>query len=166
VAGLPEFHPERLLTPLVAGGVDFVVIGGLAVIAHGYVRTTKDIDIVYDSAYDNLDRLGEVLVALKARLRGVDEDLPFVPDGRTLRRTGILTLTTSAGWIDLLVDPPGAPPYRELRASALRFDLFGTPIAVASLRHLKAMKRAAGRPADDADLDALAAIERLAARRS
>lgn len=164
MSGLPEFSPERVLAPLVSGGVDFVVIGGLAVIAHGFVRTTKDIDIVYDRAPENLDRLGTVLVALGARLRGVEEDLPFVPDGRTLRRTGILPLTTSVGWIDLLADAPGAPPYRELRASARPVDLFGMTVNVASLRHLMAMKQAAGRPADLTDLDALRTIERLEAR--
>lgn len=162
---LPDFNPERLLAPLVAAEVDFVVVGGLAVIAHGYVRTTKDVDIVYDTAYDNLDRLGTVLVELGAKLRGVDEDLPFVADGRTLRRTGILTLTTKVGWLDLLVDPPGAPRYRELRAAARIIDLLGTPVAIASLAHLEAMKRAAGRPVDEADLDALRTIKRLEARR-
>jgi len=162
---LPEFHPRLLLAPLVTGGVDFVVIGGLAVIAHGYVRATKDVDIVPDGAHENLDRLGEVLVSFGARLRGIEEEVPFVPDGRTLRRTGILTLETKAGWLDLLVDPPGAPPYRELRAQAELVDLDGVEVPIASLRHLRKMKRAAGRSQDQTDLDALDVVERLLARR-
>lgn len=164
MAEAPELQPERLLGPLVRGGVDLVVIGGIAVIAHGYVRATQDVDITYDPAPENLERLGAVLVELGARLRAVDEDLPFVPDARTLRRTGILTLTTTDGWLDLVADPPGAPRFRELRASAQVIDLDGLPVAIASVPHLVAMKRAAGRPRDAADLDALRTIERLNAR--
>ncbi len=162
---LPEFVPQRLLGELVAAGVDFVVVGGLAVIAHGYVRTTKDVDVVYRTTHENIDRLGDVLVGLDARLRGVEDDVPFVPDGRTMRKTRMLTLATTAGWLDLLVDPPGAPSYRELRARSLQIDLGGTTVRIASLRHLKAMKAAAGRPADQADLDGLRTVERISARR-
>lgn len=162
---LPEFQPERLLGALADGGVDFVVIGGLAIVAHGHVRMTKDVDITYDTVHENLERLAAVLVSLRARLRGVDQALPFVADARTLRGAELLTLTTDAGWIDLLARPPGAPAYRELRAAADVVDLGGAQVPIASLRHLAAMKRAAGRPQDEADLDALRTIERLRARR-
>jgi hypothetical protein len=102
VAGSPEFRPTQALRALTGGGVDFVVIGGLAVVVHGHIRTTRDVDITYDAAPANLDALGRVLIGLDARLRGVEEIVPFVPDGRALRRVQILTLDTDAGWIDLL----------------------------------------------------------------
>ncbi len=41
----PELNISSLLRSLAAAGVDFVVIGGVAVIAHGYERNTKDLDI-------------------------------------------------------------------------------------------------------------------------
>jgi predicted nucleotidyltransferase len=89
--------------------------------------------------------------------------VPFVPDGRTLARTRLLTLDTDDGSLDLLADPPGAPPYATLRKRADRVDLDGVVVAVASLDDLLAMKRAAGRPQDLADVDALEVARRIRA---
>lgn len=153
--------PLALLRRLVAAHVDFVVIGGVAVVAHGHIRTTRDLDITYASDQQNLEMLGTVLVDLDARLRGVAEVVPFVPDGRTLRTAQLLTLDTSEGPIDLLAAPPGAPPFPDLKAAAERVDLQDATVLVASLEHLIAMKRAVGRPRDLDDIDALEAIQRL-----
>ena len=155
--------PTDLLVDLFDASVDFVVIGAVAVVAHGHIRTTQDLDITYATDAENLETLGEALVALDARLRGVAELVPFVPDGRTLRAVEILTLQTRLGSLDLLADPPGAPPYTELRARADEIELEGRRIRVAGLEDLIAMKRAAGRTQDRADLEALEAIARIRA---
>jgi predicted nucleotidyltransferase len=157
----PELRVSSLLGRLVGGGVDFVVIGGIAVIAQGYVRNTKDLDICYSPEASNLEALGRVLVDLGARLRGIDEDVPFIPDARTLRGTQILTLDTPDGGLDLLVDPDGSPGYGALKAQATRADFDDFEILVASIEDLLAMKRAAGRPQDQSDIDALTAIQRM-----
>lgn len=159
----PELKLQALLGRLGRAEVDFVVVGGVAVVFQGYGRATKDLDITYATGDDNLRRLGEVLVALRARLRGVPEDVPFVPDGRTLARTRLLTLDTDDGSLDLLADPPGAPPYATLRERADRVDLDGLVVAVAALDDLLAMKRAAGRPQDLVDIDALEVARRIRA---
>jgi hypothetical protein len=155
VASWPELRLTALLRRLSEAGVDYVVVGGIAVAFQGYGRATKDLDITYDTKVDNLERLGEVLVAVNARLRGIGEDLPFVPDRRMLRRTSILTLDTDDGSLDLLVGPPGAPSYAALRRQADVVTLEGAEVRIASLDHLLAMKRAAGRPQDLADIEAL-----------
>jgi hypothetical protein len=155
--------PLALLARLADGGVDFVVIGGIAVVAHGHIRTTRDLDITYGTEPPNLDALGRVLVDLDARLRGVAELVPFVPDGRTLRSAGLLTLETTQGALDLLAAPPGAPAYSDLKARAETIDVDGRSIAIASLDDLVAMKRAAGRPRDLEDIEALEAIRQLRA---
>lgn len=155
--------PTRLLAALADAAVDFVVIGGIAVVAHGHIRTTRDLDITYATTGKNLDILGAALVSLDARLRGVAEVVPFTPDGRTLRRTEILTLTTREGSLDLLAEPPGAPPYAQLRKRAEEIDLDGRSVPIASLDDLVAMKDAAGRPQDLEDIRALEAIRRLRA---
>lgn len=160
-----DFHPTRLLSRLVAAEVDFVIVGGVAVVLQAQPRFTKDLDICYASDPTNLDRLGGVLTALHARLRGIDEDLPFVADARALRQTQILTLSTDEGEIDLLVDPSGAPSYPDLRARADLVDLDGVQVRVASIEDLASMKRAAGRPQDLADLDALEIARRRRGRR-
>jgi len=149
------FRLTQLLRRLVDGGVDFVVIGGVAVIAQASPRLTKDLDISYATAAANLEALGSVLMAADAKLRLIDEDVSFVPDARTLRRTQILTLTTVDGDLDLLVDPAGCPRYDDLKRNADRIDIEGLQVLVASIDDLIAMKRAAGRPQDLIDLEAL-----------
>ena len=151
----PELRLHALLQRLTEGKVDFVVIGGVAVIMQASPRFTKDLDICYAPEQENLDRLGAVLVELGAKLRQADEDLPFVPDGRTLRRTQVLTLTTPDGGIDLLVDPDGSPSYAELRRRASETDIDGIEVRVASIDDLIAMKLAAGRPQDIVDIESL-----------
>lgn len=158
----PSFRPARLLRELAEGGVDFVVIGGFAAITHGGVRLTNDLDIAYSGEPDNLERLGRVLVELDARLRGVPDDVPFVPDARTLRDVRVLTLQTAHGLVDVLAEPAGAPDYARLREAAQVVDLDGVEVRVAALDHLLAMKRAAGRPKDLADIAELQALRHLA----
>jgi predicted nucleotidyltransferase len=157
VVNQSEFRLTSLLRRLVAAGVDFVVVGGVAVYVQANPRFTKDLDICYALDQDNLDRLGDVLVELQARLAKIDEDVPFVPDGRTLRQrqTQILTLSTSEGDIDLLAKPDGCPDYETLRERATAIDLDGVKVFVASIDDLIAMKQAAGRPQDLIDVEAL-----------
>lgn len=157
----PEFRPTRLLRRLVDAGIDFVVIGGFAAIAHGSVQVTRDLDICYSAKASNLDALGRGLVALGARLRGVDEDVPFVPDGATLRRTSMLTLETEEGPLDILTEPAGAPGYDVLSKRAIEVPVAGVVVRVAALEDLLAMKRASGRPKDLLAVEELEAIVRL-----
>lgn len=161
----PELRLRVLLRRLSEGGVDFVVIGGVAVILQASPRFTKDLDICYASGQENLDRLGAVLIRLGAKLRAADEDLPFVPDGRTLRQTQILTLVTADGGIDLLVDPDGSPGYAALRRKASEVDVDGIVVRVASIEDLIAMKRAAGRPQDVVDIESLEIARRRLRRK-
>lgn len=163
VSVMPELQLIPLLRRLAEEGIDFVVIGGVAVEIHGYARFTKDLDIVYATNAANLERLGKVLVELGARLRGF-EDLPFVPDVHTLRRTQMLTLVTPLGSLDLLVDPEGSARYEEMRERALTVDLDGIEVRVVALEDLLSMKRAARRPQDVADVDALLTTQRVQRR--
>jgi predicted nucleotidyltransferase len=146
---------------LVDAGVDFVVIGGFAAIAHGSVQVTRDLDICYSPGASNLEALGRALVGLDARLRGVADDVPFVPDGATLRRTRVLTLETEEGPLDILTDPAGAPGYEALSQRAMEVPVAGVVVRVASLEDLLAMKRASGRPKDLLAVEELEAIARL-----
>jgi hypothetical protein len=161
VASQPEYQPAALVRALVDGGVDFVIVGGVAVVLQAMPRFTKDLDICYSTAEDNLGALGSVLVGLAARLRGIADAVPFVPDSRTLRQTQILCLTTPVGDIDLLVDPDGAPGYETLRERASVMELSGRTVRVASIEDMLAMKRAAGRPQDLTDIESLEVAREL-----
>jgi hypothetical protein len=160
----PELDVEGLLRRLTAGGVDFVVVGGIALVLLGSARMTRDLDICFSDDAGNLEALGKVLVDLGARLRGVDDDTPFAPDARTLRGVQLLTLTTSAGWLDVHRKLDGAPRYELLRRNAERYDVGGFFVLVASPDDMISMKRAAGRKQDLADIDELEAIKRLRER--
>jgi hypothetical protein len=161
-----ELDAREILRRLTAAGVDFVVIGGIAILLLGYPRMTRDLDIVF--AYDdqNLEALGGVLVGLDARLRGVGEEIDFVPDKRTLRGIELLTLETSAGWLDVHRLPSGVPSYTRLRANAERLALDDFSVLVANPDDLIAMKEAANRPQDRVDIAALESIKRLRERQS
>ena len=163
MATWPDFDPKPALRALTRGDVDFVVVGGIAAILHGSSTLTTDVDIVFAPAAENLERLGDVLVRLKGRLRGVEDDVPFVPDARTLRGMDLLTLSTTAGPLDLLRMPSGAPSYAVLRRRAERYDLGGFEVLVASVEDLIAMKSAAGRAKDRAAVEELEVILRLRA---
>jgi hypothetical protein len=160
----PDLDVEEMLRRLTSAGVDFVVIGGIALVLSGSARLTRDLDIVFAPDRENLAVLGMVLVQLDATLRELEEDIPFVPDERTLANVGLLTLTTTAGWLDLHREVDGSPRYDVLRKNADRVDLGDFAVLVASPDDMIAMKRAAGRPQDMADIEEWEAIKRLRAR--
>ncbi|HEX5192822.1 MAG TPA: DUF6036 family nucleotidyltransferase [Solirubrobacteraceae bacterium] len=164
MANWADFSATALIRALVAHGVDFVVVGGIAMILHGSGRMTQDLNICFADDQANLDAIGAALIELGATLYGVAGDVPFVPDGRTLRQISILTLDTDAGKIDLLREPAGAPAYARLRSRADRVETDGMQILVASLDDLESMKRAAGRPKDLIDLEEIEVIRRLRRR--
>lgn len=68
-----DFDLRSLLEVLDAEGIRFVVIGGVAVGAHGYVRGTEDLDLVPDPDPANLDRLTDALTKLESTLATVAE---------------------------------------------------------------------------------------------
>lgn len=158
---LEQFRPTPLLRKLIDRGVDFVVVGGIAMVLQGSARYTGDLDICYATDKTNLEALGEVLIELGATLHGVPERVPFVPDARTLHQTMILTLDTADGKIDLLVEPAGSPHYVLLKDRATEATLDRLSFRIASLDDLESMKRAAGRPKDLIDLEEIEVIRRL-----
>jgi hypothetical protein len=155
----PEhFEPDLLVEALVAAGVRFILIGGLAVGVHGAVRATRDVDIVPDPDPRSLERLAGVLGKLDARQIGVDTELlPYQPtEAAGLAAGGSFQLATVHGQLDILQESDVIPAYSTLAEDAVEIDWRGNSVRVCSLRRLREMKRAAGRPLDQLDLDALA----------
>jgi hypothetical protein len=153
-----SFDPLAALQALTEAGVEFVLIGGVAARLHGSPSLTRDVDICHARDDANLERLGGVLRDLHARLRGVDDDVPFLLDARTLKAGGGFTFTTDVGDIDILAVPAGVAGFDELANSAERVDLDGITVLVSTLDDLIRMKRAAGRPKDRAEVEILSAL--------
>jgi len=149
---------DGLLAALSAHEVAFIVVGGAAAIAHGSVRLTQDLDIVYDRSAANLDRLVAALASYKPYLRGVPEGLPFRWDRETLARGLNFTLITSLGAIDLLGEISGGGGYNDLLPEAIELQVFQARCLCLSLDQLIRTKRACGRPKD---LEAVAELEAI-----
>ncbi|MFI5005531.1 MAG: hypothetical protein ACHQE6_11020 [Solirubrobacterales bacterium] len=157
------FEPDELLLALTRAQVEFVVIGGVAVGVHGFIRATKDLDIVPAPSPENLERLARVLVEIEAQHVGVGdfspEEFPYDPtDPAQLAEGANFRLETSRGPVDIMQWVAGIETelaYLELAPEAIPVQFRDTQIRVCSLEHLRAMKRAAGRPQDLADLERL-----------
>jgi hypothetical protein len=106
LTAISPLDAERLLEALEQASVHFVVIGGFAVSAHGYLRATKDLDIVPDPNQQNLERLAMVLADLGASVLGPEEfekqELPDPRDPEALALGGNLVLTTKHGRLDIM----------------------------------------------------------------
>ena len=100
----------------------FVVIGGIAARLLGSPTVTRDTDICYERTPENLERLAAALEELGAKLRGVDEEVPFLLDAKTLAAGDHFTFETQAGDFDVLGTPAGVEGFDELvqRAEAVR----------------------------------------------
>jgi hypothetical protein len=149
---------KALLKALADAGVDLILVGGLAGIAHGSARLTQDIDIVYARTDENLEKLARALARHKPYLRGVPPGLPFKWDAATLRHGLNFTLETTLGDIDLLGEITGGGRYQDLLAHTLELRLFNHQVLCLDLDKLIETKRAAGRPKD---LEAIAELEAL-----
>jgi hypothetical protein len=98
-----------LLERLREAEVDFVLVGGLAVNAWGYLRATRDVDLVPDPSPENLARLDALLVELGGKVE-VGERLLESSAIKTFLRTGDRTLVlTDLGRIDVLQGLPQIP---------------------------------------------------------
>jgi hypothetical protein len=147
---IPEtpLKASPLLRALAERGVDFVVVGGMAGLAHGSAYPTYDLDIAYARDRENIARLVAALKSIEVTLRGSPADLPFLLDARTIENGSNFTFDSRYGSFDILGDAAGVGNYDELRSDAVVAVIEEVEVRVASIDHLIAMKRAANRPKD------------------
>lgn len=133
-----------------------MVIGGVAVGAHGFLRSTEDLDLVPDPDPANLKLLSAALEALDSTMPTVD-GRAFDPgkDGAVILRGGNITADTRFGGVDVVQRLRGVPAYAELDGDAVESDLLGVPVRVCSLQRLREMKRRLSRTQDRLDLENL-----------
>jgi len=133
-------------------GLSYVVIGGFSVIANGFVRATKDSDLlVPDAAGDAILRFLERIEATRLH----DDKVLTMDDVEGAHH---LRVRSRHGIVDILRG--GAPPldFETVASRAIEGDVGGKPAKIASLRSIVGFKRLAGRPQDRRDLEELEAL--------
>lgn len=143
---------RSVLTALDEGGVDYALVGGLAVAVWGAPRATKDIDLLVQP-----DTLAQAMSAV--RTRGFTfEALPFeFQDGMSLRRVNKVDQEGNIMTVDfILVDRNLAPAW----ASRSRLPFGEGYVVVVSREALIGMKALAARPQDIADIQHLKDLDR------
>ena len=146
-----------LIDVLAEHKVDYIVVGGWAVVAYGKVRATKDIDICPDPDPQNLARLGEALSDLEAEPIGLEEfegEFDLKPDAEGLTQGGNWLLDTRFGRLDIMQFASSAPhiDYQTLDAKAEAKPLASRQVRFCSYEDLLEMKEAAGRDQDLIDI--------------
>ena len=155
----PDFRD--LLTIFNSRGVEYLLVGGYAVISHGYVRATKDIDLWVLGTETNAAKVAAAVAEFGFDVPGMTADTfasgvrgKVVRMGRPPNQIEILTEIDGVSFVDC-----------HPRRVEVEWD--GLTIPVISRPDLLANKLASGRPQDLADLDALRRVaEQSAAKRS
>lgn len=146
-------QPASLLAALTEGGVDFVVVGAMAVGVHGEVRATGDLDVMVPHGDEaNRERLDAVLKRLDAKL------IPPEQAGAQPNPTDsypALMFRTRHGRLDVLYRPDGSAPYEKVKQRSVLTAIGGHQVRVAGRDDLIAMKLAAGRAHDLIDVATL-----------
>ncbi len=148
----PSF--EKLLALLAESEVRFVVVGGIAVTLHGYVRLTEDVDLLVADDVPNLERL---LGALKHFGEGFAAELAPADFDDTEGAIRIVEETESCH-IDLFTRMSGRR-YEDVLADAETFEIRGLPVRYASKASLIAWKDASVREKDRLDAMALRRLQ-------
>jgi hypothetical protein len=156
----------ELLQSLVDAQVQYVLVGGLAVQLHGFLRATFDVDLVLAMNDENLARF--ITVAKRYGLTpGIPVPIDSLRDAAQIdqwhREKGMLAFSlrepqTGGSVVDILVRPDVS--FEKLPANAVEGKLFGRQVSIASIDDLLAMKRIANRPKDRLDIEALEKILR------
>lgn len=147
-----DLHPDfrDLLAEFDRAEVRFALIGGYAVAYHGRPRATKDLDLLVSGEGDNPKRVAQALDAFGAPPN-------VVSAARTQSDSEVVYLGAPPVRIDILRTVDGIDTEAAL-GRAVPIDVGGLRMLIVALDDLIANKRAAGRPQDLADADALEAI--------
>jgi predicted nucleotidyltransferase len=157
---------EPLFKALNEAGVRYVVVGGLAVVLHGYARLTADVDLIVDLDEEEARKAIEALVAIGLRPRA-----PVDPDDFSRRSVREAWVRDRGMQVFSMVDPSNPMlvvdlfathpiPFEELWSGAREMTLDDATVRVASIPHLIRLKRMSGRAQDQIDIEHLEAIQR------
>jgi len=142
-------------------GIDYLVVGGLAVNFHGVPRMTYDIDLMVLLRRDNILMLVKILIqwGYKPKIPVDPRDLAdeakrkFWIQEKNMKALNFYSESLPIGEIDLVFDSP--IPYDELSKRAVMIELQGEKIPTVSIHDLIELKLHSGRKQDLADVEHL-----------
>lgn len=157
---------EAIFQALNDRGARYVVVGGLAVVLHGHLRATADVDLIVDLEDSEVKKTLAALEAAGFRPYASVPASEFAnPKQRAawVRDKAMLVFSlrpeTGVPMVDLFLEHP--IPFDPLWARSVLTTLRGVQVRVASIEDLITLKRMAGRPEDLGDIEALLEIKRL-----
>jgi hypothetical protein len=156
---------EDIFRALAEKNIDYVVVGGVALVLHGVVRLTGDLDLFVKLEEPNLLKFIAAMKELgyKPKVPVKAEDLADADQRRQwrtdkgMRVFSFYNPAKPMQLVDVFIDEP--IPYSKAREGKKIFEAAGIRIPVVSVEHLKALKRISARPQDLADIEALEAME-------
>jgi len=155
---------ENVFRSLQKNNIRYAVAGGVALVLHGIVRFTADLDLIVDLEADNLKRFVQAITGLGYKPRNPVPAEDFInPDIRkawkrdkSMEVFSFVDPAQQMTLIDVFIEEK--IPFREVLQEIVPMAAKGITIPVVSLRHLKRLKQAAGRPQDIADIAAIEAL--------
>jgi Nucleotidyl transferase of unknown function (DUF2204) len=130
-----------------AHGVEYLIVGGYALMVHGHVRNTGDIDFWVSPTIDNANRLMQVLDEFGMGSLGIERDSLSTADT-------VIQMGYPPARIDLMTSIEGVE-FAQAYPHAVRVVIEGVPLTIISREHFLKNKRALGRHKDLADVEAL-----------
>ena len=155
----------NLLERLVEAGVDFVVVGGFAGIAHGCTFVTQDIDICCDFAPNNLLCIQKALSGLHPVHRMTPKRKKLELTKKSSGQFKNLYLDTDIGQLDCVSFIEGLGDYSQVKRASEPVKMRNTQICVLSIDALIKAKKAMNRPRDRHAVLQLEAIKKLKNRK-
>lgn len=139
---------SQILQRLTDAGLEFVIVGGYAAVAHGSSYLTRDVDICTVLTDENVAKLRRALADWNPKHRMTPQRLSFLqypPLGQPLKN---LYLQTDTGVIDILTSVLGVGDFDRLKSRAEEVEVEGRRYLLISLEDLILSKEALGRERD------------------
>ena len=152
---------EEIFRELNRRKIDYVVVGGVAVVLHGVVRLTADLDLMVHLKEKNLAKFVDVMnelgykpkVPVKAESFIDPENRRMWIEEKNMRVFSFYHPKKGIMLIDIFVNEP--MPYDKIRQNAVKMKMGNLLIPTVSIEDLVKLKEISGRPQDLADIDAL-----------
>jgi predicted nucleotidyltransferase len=148
MAERPAQKSPELLRVLLEAGVDFVLVGGVAAIAHGSATFTLDMDVVAPLTAENCERILRALGPYSPRFYQTPGSPRVTRTAKELSEFRNLYFDTTLGRIDLLGSLPPIGSYEKVASRAQATDVFGRACKIIHLDDLIEVKAFVGRPKD------------------